>query len=253
VFWTERGFNLVVDDAQGGLMETDWAENRSKIPQDGIRRMFGSLFGRFYDVGERDRFRTRVERVTGGSEVSISHRGAEEFYQGQQKENTAWRARPNDPQLESEMLVRLMTKLGVKEEVARTQVANAPAAVARARVLPGQAGATLEFDETLDRAWRRIGLALDRTGFTVEDRDRTGGLYFVRYVDPKFAGREEPSFITKLFTFGKKDDGGGLAKYRVKVTAEGAASTVAVLDSQGKPETGEAGKRIVALLLDDLK
>ncbi|MGZ5216481.1 MAG: outer membrane protein assembly factor BamC, partial [Caldimonas sp.] len=115
-------------------------------------------------------------------------------------------------------------------------------------------GPTLQVDDGFDRAWRRVGIALDRSGFTVEDRDRTQGLYFVRYVDPAFAGREEPNFFSRLFSFGrKKDDAVGLAKYRVKVSGDGASSTVAVLDSQGKPETGDTGKRIAGLLLDDLK
>jgi outer membrane protein assembly factor BamC len=251
-FWTERGFNLVVDDAQNGVMETDWAENRSKIPQDGVRRMLGGLLDRLYDTGERDRFRTRVERVAGGSEVSIAHRGAEEFYQGQTKEVTSWRFRPTDPQLEAEMLVRLMTKLGAKEETARTQVANAPATPARARVLPGQAGAALEFDESFDRAWRRIGLALDRTGFTVEDRDRSGGLYFVRYVDPKLAGRDEPGFFSKLFGLEDKN-AGNLQRYRIALKRAGEKTQVVVQNSQGSPETGETGQRIVSLLVDELK
>ena len=251
-FWTERGFNLVVDDAQAGVMETDWAENRAKIPQDGVRRMLGGLLDRLYDTGERDRFRTRVERVAGGSEVSIAHRGAEEFYQGQTKEVTSWRFRPTDPQLEAEMLVRLMTKLGAKEEVARTQVANAPSTTPRARVLSGQDGAALEFDEGFDRAWRRIGLALDRTGFTVEDRDRSGGLYFVRYVDPKTAGRDEPGFFSKLFGLDDKN-AANLQRYRIALKRAGEKTQVVVQNSQGTPETGETGQRTVTLLVDELK
>jgi outer membrane protein assembly factor BamC len=250
-FWIDRGFNLTVDDAQNGVMETDWAENRAKIPQDGVRRLLGGVLDRLYDTGERDRFRTRVERVAGGSEISIAHRGAEEFYQGQLNENTAWRFRPSDPALESEMLVRLMTKLGAKEEVARTQVANAPSAPARARVLVGQAGATLEFDETFDRAWRRVGLALDRTGFTVEDRDRTGGLYFVRYVDPKFAGQEEPGFFSKMFGLDKNE--ANLQRYRIALKRTGEKTQVVVQNSQGTPENSETGQKIVTLLVDELK
>ncbi len=250
-FWTERGFNLSVDDPQNGVMETEWAENRAKIPQDGIRRLLGGVLDRLYDTGERDRFRTRIERVAGGSEVSIAHRGAEEFYQGYTQETTAWRLRPSDPALESEMLVRLMTKLGAKEEVARTQVANAPSAPARARVLPGQPGATLEFDESFDRAWRRVGLALDRTGFTVEDRDRTGGLYFVRYIDPKFAGQEEPGFFSKLFGLDKGES--NLQRYRIALKRAGEKTQVVVQTSQGAPENGETGQKIVTLLVDELK
>jgi outer membrane protein assembly factor BamC len=251
-FWTERGFNLVLDDAQGGVMETDWAENRASIPQDGVRRVLGGLLDRLYDTGVRDRFRTRIERVAGGSEVSIAHRGAEEFYQGQTKETTAWRWRPTDPTLEAEMLVRLMTKLGAKEDVARTQVANAPSTTPRARVLSGEPGAALEFDESFDRAWRRIGLALDRTGFTVEDRDRSGGLYFVRYVDPKFAGRDEPGFFSKLFGLDDKN-AANLQRYRIALKRAGEKTQVVVQTSQGSPETGETGQRIVTLLVDELK
>ena len=251
-FWTERGFNLSVDDPLNGVMETDWAENRAKIPQDGVRRVLGGFLDRLYDTGERDRFRTRVERVGGGSEVSIAHRGAEEFFQGPAKDVTSWRFRPTDPQLEAEMLVRLMTRLGAKEEVARTQVATAPTAQARARLLPGQAGAALEFDEGFDRAWRRIGLALDRTGFTVEDRDRTGGLYFVRYVDPKLAGRDEPGFFSKLFGLEDKN-AANLQRYRIALKRAGEKTQVVVQNSQGSPEAGETGQRIVTLLVDELK
>src|SRR5262245_60045833 len=121
-FWTERGFNLVRDDAQAGVMETDWAENRAKITQDGLRKALGFLLESFYNTGERDRFRTRVERVAGGTEVAISHRGVEEVLQGVSRDAPTWANRPNDPQLEAEMLVRLMIKLGVKEEAARAQV-----------------------------------------------------------------------------------------------------------------------------------
>lgn len=251
-FWTERGFNLSLDDAQAGVMETDWAENRAKIPIDGLRRLFGGILEPLYSTGERDRFRTRVERVPGGSEVYITHRGIEEILQGGFNDIATWRNRPRDPQLEAEMLVRLLAKLGPKEEAARTQVATtAPAVAARARVISGEPGATLEFDEAYDRAWRRVGLALDRTGFTVEDRDRSGGLYFVRYVDPKLAGKEEPNFFSKLFSSDKGT--ANLQRYRIAVKRAGDKTQVAVQTSQGSPENGETGQRIVALLVEELK
>ena len=148
-----------------------------------------------------------------------------------------------------------MVKLGAKEEQARSTVAvasAAPSGPARARLVEGQPTPTLQLDDNFDRAWRRVGIALDRSGFTVEDRDRGQGLYFVRYVDPAYAGREEPNFFSKIFSR-KKNDNAGLAKYRVKVNTEGTTTTVAVLDSQGKAETGEAGQRIAKLLLEDLR
>ena len=180
-----------------------------------------------------------------------------EVYVGDRKDATVWQPRPAEPQLEATFLSRLMVKLGAKDDVAKSTVAaagTAPGGPARARLVEGRPSPTLQVDDGFDRAWRRVGIALDRSGFTVEDRDRGQGLYFVRYVDPAFAGREEPNFLSRMFSFGrKKGDDTGLAKYRVKVSSEGATSMVAVLDSQGKTETGEAGKRIVNLLLEDLR
>ncbi len=257
-FWKERGFVLTQDVPAAGVMETDWAENRAKLPQDIIRNTIGKVFDNAYSTGELDKFRTRVERApAGGTEIYIAHRGMQEIYVGERKEQTTWQPRPPDPQLEGEFLARLMQKLGARDEVARTAVAEstatAPGAPPKARLVAGQPAATLEVDDGFDRAWRRVGVALDRSGFTVEDRDRTQGVYFVRYVDPAQAGREEPNLFQRLFSFGKKNDLGGPAKYRVAVKSDGARSNVTVLDTQGGPENGEAGKRITQMLLDELK
>jgi outer membrane protein assembly factor BamC len=252
-FWTERGFNLVIENAQAGVMETDWAENRAKIPQDIVRRTVGRVLDTLYDTGERDRYRTRVERNGNTSEVYISHRGMTEEYAGERKETTVWTPRPADPGLEAEFLTRLMVKLGTKETVARevlATAASAPSATpARARVVAGQPA--LQVDEGFDRAWRRVGLALDRSGFTVEDRDRAGGLYFVRYVDPKnVATAAEQGFFSKLFN---KTDAAAPVRYRIAVKGDGEKTNVSVQNSQGAPEVSDVAQRIVALLVDDLR
>jgi outer membrane protein assembly factor BamC len=256
-FWKDNGFNLVEDRSDAGVLETDWAENRAKLPGDFIRNTIGKVFDNAYSTGELDKYRTRIERTASGCDIYITHRGMVEVYTGQAKENTVWQARPADPQLEAEFLSRLMVRLGAKEEQAKGIVATAtsgPAAPAHARLLADRPGPTLQVDDNFDRAWRRVGIALDRSGFTVEDRDRTQGIYFVRYVDPKFAGRDEPNFFSRLLSFGrKKADDGSPVKYRVKVTGEGTSSSVAVQDSTGKPENSDNGKRIASLLLDDLK
>ena len=133
-FWQETGFIVNVETPEAGVMETDWAENRAKIPQDWLRSTLGKLIDQIYSTAERDKFRTRLERnEDGGSEVYISHRGLVEVYRGALKDTTGWEARPADPQLEAEFLSRLLTKLGVKEEQAKAAVSNANAAPARAR------------------------------------------------------------------------------------------------------------------------
>ncbi|HET7795133.1 MAG TPA: outer membrane protein assembly factor BamC [Rhizobacter sp.] len=254
-FWKERGLTLIVNQPDVGVMETEWAENRVKLPEDVIRRTLGKVFDNLYSTGERDKYRTRIERTARGTDVYIAHRGLEEVYTSSLKDNTTWKARPNDPLLEGEMLSRLMVKLGAKAEVAQAAVAQAASAptltATRARVIEGRPAATLQIDESFDRAWRRVGLALDRSGFTVEDRDRAQGTYYVRYVDPAEAGKEEPGFFGKMFGTGNKL--AGPIRYRVVVKAEGDVSTASVLDAQGAPENGDAGKRIVKILVDDLK
>ncbi len=253
------GFTLAKNDAGAGVMETDWAENRAKLPQDVIRKSLGSVLDTLYSTGELDQYRTRIERTAGGgSEIIITHRGMIEVYTNAQKEFTKWEPRPSEPELENEMLSRLLVKLGANEAAAREAVASpvqaAPAtpALPRARVVAGKP-ATLELDDGLDRAWRRVGIALDRSGFSVEDRDRAAGLYFVRYVDPNTAGQEKsPGFFAKLFG-ATTDTSAAAVRYQVALRSDGAKTLVSVLDTQGQPVANEDGQRIVAVLAEDLK
>jgi outer membrane protein assembly factor BamC len=248
-FWHDSGFTVETENAKTGVMETNWAENRAKIPQDIIRRTIGKVFDSAYSTGERDKFRTRLERRADGStEIYISHRGAEEVLVGPQKETTTWTSRPSDPGLEAEFLARLMAQLtGDKLKQTTTAVANATPEVQHAKLETNK----VVVDEGFDRAWRRVGLALDRVGFTVEDRDRVQGIYFVRYVDPDAVKKE--GFFSKLF--GSDDPNKEAARYRVLVAStQGATnSDVTVQTNDGKPDTGATGAKILKLLAEELK
>ncbi|MGJ9417996.1 outer membrane protein assembly factor BamC [Massilia sp. CMS3.1] len=254
-FWEDAGFPLVSESATTGIMETEWAENRSKIPQDIVRRTIGRVFDRAYSTGERDKYRTRLERLPDGStEIYISHRGAEEVLTGAQKETTTWTVRPNDPALEAQFLARMVARLtGATEpaavKAAETTVANAAAAPQQATLV----GDRVEIGEGFDRAWRRVGLALDRVGFTVEDRDRVQGVYFVRYVDPD--GSNGDGFVKRLFSFGDSDKAKEAQRYRVVVKAEpnASVSNVTVQDNAGAADVSPTGKKILSLLNDELK
>lgn len=251
-FWETRGFVIAYENAEAGIMETDWAENRAKIPGGIIRDTIGRLLDTFYSTGERDKFRTRIERTPTGSEVYITHRGLVEVYVTQDRSDTRWTGRPSDPQLEADQLARLMTALGTPPTEARTAVAQAPERPPRARPLTGQPGAALRVDENFDRAWRRVGVALDRTGFTVEDRDRASGVYFVRYVAPQAEAEAQPGLVSRLF--GITPAPPPPTRYRIAVKGEGDDTTiVSVLDARGAPEAGEAGQRIVSVLVAELK
>ncbi len=270
-FWEENGFTLKTADATAGVMETEWNENRAKISGEIARNTLARALGRLFDSGERDQFRTRLEPVDGGTEVFITHRGLVEAYNSNERVNTDWRVRPNDPSLEAEFLARLMVKLGGPVaapttttaaagtdavEGARQAVAQAPERPAQARLLPGLPAPALELDEAFDRAWRRVGLALDRGGFSVEDRDRAGGIYYVRYIDPKLAGQEEPGFWSRLFSGGEAAPLGPV-RYRVSLAAgTGAAAqktVISVLTSAGANDSGEDGQRIAERLVEELR
>jgi len=249
-FWLENGFVYTTEQANLGLLETDWAENRAKLPQDIIRSTIGKIFDSVYSTGERDKFRTRLERgANGTTEIFVSHRGMIEVYSNTQKDTTVWQPRPADPELETEFLRRIMVKLGVSEEQSRA-VAAAPAQVVPVARIANVGGApAVQIDEPFDRAWRRVGLSLDRTGFTVEDRDRSQGVYFVRYVAP--TDKKEPGFFGKLFN--RSPDAVPPLKYRIVVRSEGNKSTVSVLNAAGAPESSDNAQRIVRVLADDLK
>ena len=250
-FWEKRGFKLETDNPSAGVMETDWVENRAKLPNDLIRNTLGRFLGTLYDTGERDRYRTRVERTATGSEIYISHRGMEETYTNERKESTVWRSRPNDPQLEAEILTSLMVALGTKEEPARTALATATDKPVKARVEANPQATSLVVEEPFDRAWRRVGLALDRGGFTVEDRDRAAGLYYVRYIDPKNIGKDEPGWWSKLFGDGSNPQ--AALRYRIALKNAGEKTLVSVQTSAGAADTGENAKRIVGLLAGELR
>ncbi len=253
-FWTEQGFTLTTDQQTQGVLETDWSENRAKIPQDGLRRFLGALAENLYSSGERDKFRTRMERVQGGTEIYISHRGMEENASGRSgavaTPSISWQTRPTDPELEAEFLRRLMVKLGTSKEQAAAAVAQGAELKTTSRVSTINGRPAVEIDDGFDRAWRRVGLSLDRTGFTVEDRDRTNGVYFVRYVAPGEAGKE-PGFFTKLFS--SASGGPAPIKYRVALKSAGNTTVVSVLNNSGEPETGTDAGRIVKLLAEDLR
>jgi outer membrane protein assembly factor BamC len=252
-FWTSNGFVLVTDAPDVGIMETEWAENRAKLPQDFIRRTLGKVLDSFYSTGERDKFRTRVERNTqGGVEIYITHRGMIENYADSQKSSTIWQPRPSDPELEIEFLRRLMVKLGTAPETAKTATAlvNAPEANIISRI-NGQPVILLQ--DNLDRSWRRTGVALDRSGFTVEDRDRSAGVFFVRYVAAG-TSRDSTGLLGRLFS-SKKDTPSTLTKYQISLTATGEnQSTLRVLTATGQPEpSAQDAERILKLIATELR
>ncbi len=267
-FWIDNGFALSRESPEVGIMETEWHEDRSKIPQDFVRRTIGRVMEGVYSTARRDKFRTRLEKGAqpGTTEVFVSNRAMEEVYTNQNQDTTKWQPLPADRELEAEMLSGIMVKLGGEETKVATAAAKAPAGrpvaaaqaaapEARNAVLENSGAGPLVLNDGFDRAWRRVGLALDRVGFTVEDRDRSKGIFFVRYIDPDAeANANQKGGIFDKLAFWRSTPKAAQPQYRILVSDAGASmSQVQVQDSKGQPEASSTGKKILGLLYEQLK
>jgi outer membrane protein assembly factor BamC len=256
-FWQENGFLLTVDSPSTGIMETDWAENRAKIQQDWLRSTLNSVLDSIADTGERDKYKTRLEVAKPNeTEIYITQKGAMEKCVSDTTGNclyTIWTPRPSDPELEAVFLQRLMERLGMTQEQAKAMVAApvGPKTPKAKFVQQANNQGYIELSTSFDRSWRDVGLALDRSNFTVEDRNRSTGVYYVRYVNAKDVG-ESKGFFSNLFS---SSDNAALKakKYQVLVKSTGENSAnVYVQDADGKPENTPAGMQLLTLLSDQL-
>jgi outer membrane protein assembly factor BamC len=218
-------------------METDWAENRANLPQTGLRKLIGKALDAVYDTGLRDMYRTRVEKVNGGVEIYISHRGMEEVYTSTSKDSTTWQPRAVDPELEVEMLRRLMIALGTNEADAKAALQTST------NVLKGASiqGNELLVNDTMENTWRRVGQVLDRAGLSVTDRDISQRVYYVT-PNPDDRGMFKKSF-------GKLNE-----TYQVRFTQVSANQVkVSFADKSGKAYADDGLNKVLKNLQANLK
>jgi len=253
-FWLEQGFLIKMEDPRVGILETGWSENRADIPDGMIRGLIGKVVDSVYSSATRDQYRVRLERgiESGTTEIYLTHRGVEEVIQGGVEDGTSvWQPRPTDPELEAEMLKRLMVYLGVEEQKAEAMVARERGPKVRAQMVSNDSGSMLLVHEDFSRAWRRTGVALDRVGFAVEDRNRSEGTYFVTYNDP-LADQNKDGVLSKLAFWSSDDEVGG-ARYRIVLQANGPVTHIIVNDADGDRDGSSTAKRILALLEEQLR
>jgi len=254
-FWLKHGFVLVVDQQEQGVLETEWAENRANIPKGAIRKFFGTLFDAAYSSNTRDKFRMRIEtsQQENSIELYLTHRGMVERVIGGDlsSEGTAWESAPTDHELEVKMLRRLMVDLGVQKKHAETIIAQGKSSQPKARLIDNENRVTLVLNRDFSRAWRLVGLALDRVSFTVVDRDRSKGIYFVRYNDPDRSSTKK-GFLSKL-NFWSDDKKVEERLYQVQLSPAPDTVAVVVNDESGKPEASSTAGRILKLLFEQLK
>lgn len=255
-FWREQGILLVDQDPVAGVMKTDWLENRAEIRRDFLTNTIRRVAPGLYATSTRDQYRVRIEpgleqRTT---DLYLTHRGMEERVVESSPntvESTIWEPSGTDPDKEAAMLRRLMVYLGVTEERANRMLADEQTRASRSRL--EQDGGVLVIGEEYRRAWRLTGLALDRVGFAVQDRDRTQGIYFVRYDDPDRGPEKKKGFGSKIAFWRSDDKPDTDTEYQVKLSSEGDETRVVVRDQAGRIDDSETARRILALLNEQIQ
>ncbi|MDP2144564.1 MAG: outer membrane protein assembly factor BamC [Gallionella sp.] len=250
-FWQENGLSIASEDQTVGVMETEWAENRAKIPQSGIRSVVGKVFDNIYSSGEKDQYRTRLQRSKDGlrTAVYITHRGMEEVVSADGN-TSKWQPRAKDPEMEAIMLQKLMVSFGASEAQAAKAVAAKAGAAAAPAAGNGKANLQEVFDgskvivvnDAFDKTWRRVGLAIERAGLVVEDKDRAKGIYFLRQT------KAEKGWMDSLMFW--QDDEAGDRRHRVNVKDGGASCEVSVTDQDGA--SNDATVRMLEAIYKDL-
>lgn len=255
-FWQENGILMAEQDPTVGVMRTSWVENRAEISRDFITDSIRSVLDGLYDTGTRDQYRIRLERVGNDqTELYMTHFGMQEQVQpasGGGVETTIWVPRDRDPELEAEMLRRLMVYMGASDERSRARLAaGAQEKPNRSQLINTRDGTQLLVDETFSRAWRLVGLSLDRVGFAVEDRDRSAGVYYVRYNDPSKQDADK-SWLSNL-AFWNDSDIDKTSRYQVQVGSGPDGSVVVVADEQGQRDNSPTAIRILTLLQEQIR
>lgn len=301
-FWIDQGFAVRVENAETGVMETEWIEADAIKAKD-EKRNIGEKFDKWLDklsgLADRRKFRTRLERgeKEGTTEIYMTHRTVSsapddgknkiqtqlgEIDTGYRLDSSKTTVEEKDGDLDAELMRRLMVKLGVEEKRAQQIVAN-PVSEKRAEVFKeADSSVTLNLNDPFDRGWRRVGLALDRIGFVIEDKDRSNGTFFVRYSDVdiddgpkkkkglldtlafwkddpeaenKSKVKEETTIVDKLKFWKGTDEKTDPAKqYRIKVIeTENGGTRVNVVDAEGNRNRSSTANRIVSLLYEQLK
>lgn len=309
-FWSELGFAVRVENPQTGVMETEWVDPTSltKDKEGNYLDKFQGWLDKLNTLNNRQKFRTRIDYGPDANttEIYMSHRSVSEVQddgkervltsagvvENGYKLNTRSKndeARSDAEDIDAELLRRLMVRLGVEDKKSRSIVASVNNEL-RATINKEADGAyNLTVDDAFDRAWRRVGLALDRVGFVVEDRDRTQGLYYVRYtdIDVEDGTKKKKGLLDKLKFWGDDEkeaaakeaeekpvaqkDTGMVDKlkfwkatdvektdpnkqYRVKIEESGDNnSMITITDKDGKRNRSTTANRIISLLYEQLK
>lgn len=250
-FWQTMGVGIKRDEPRVGIMETDWAENKAEIPLDGIRKLLGKAFDGIYDAGSRDRFKIRLERpAKQATNVFLSHERAEENVSGT---GVKWQYAPARPELEAEMLNRLMAFLqGGDPTQSAAPVAEARQTAVQAAMTQLEGGQpALVVGGAANDVWIRTGVMLGRIGMSIEGQQRANGVYLASYGGD--TGKDDrQGFFSRLFKSDREILKVG-SRYQVQVSDAGNRSLITVGDAEGNPLKPDVAKALLERLKSEFE
>lgn len=250
-FWRVMGIDIKRDEPRVGVMETDWAENKAEIPMDGIRKLLGKAFEGMYDAGSRDRYKIRLERPSAGvTHLFLSHERAEEHVSGT---GTRWEYKPSKPELEGEMLNRLMIFLqggDANRQSAPISEANLTSVPVAMTALEGGYPALMVGGNAND-VWIRTGVMLGRIGLSIEDQQRDKGIYVATYRGDTDRA-EKQSLFTRMFKSDREIMKIG-SRYQVMIADASNRSLITVGDADGEPLKPVAARGILERLKSEFE
>ena len=251
-FLRSLGFEISYEEPQLGILETNWLSNRAY-------RNIGfwkSILGGVTVTGLRDRYRVRLERTDAPNitRMYLVHQGLiEDVVEDASGENInrLWRWRPSDPELEAELLQRFLVFRGMDEKQAEQVTAPQPR-VERAVLQDVSGGQLVVVNDNFARTWRRVGVAIDRLGLIVDDRNRSEGLYYLSLSDDFIEQHKTDSGVLKKW-FGGDEQKKASTKFVLKLEEHGETTTVSLHDQNGQLDNSSTAKMLNELLYQQLR
>jgi len=247
-FLSQLGLSVRYQNENIGVIQTDWATRNSNVGQTDIRAFFQWVgWGEMYSMPTQYMFRVTMWQSGNDVQIFVTSIQMSEVYPGcgkvvnssietSDRQVTRWMPLPPNPQLDLEFLMQFMAFSGlntqqIKSVKAQLQVESA-ALFESATAIAGR----VVINDSFDRAWWRVAVALDRVGLGIADRNRATGEYFVYEMQSQINAPRE-GFFSKLFG---ASNGKSLkipdAQYTIKLVTNGDKTTLTMNAINGQTE-----------------
>ncbi len=245
-FFLDAGFFLEFEDPKLGIVETAWKQQRTTMPESTEQATVDDEVLRVFGVPLREKYRIRLERTPDdATEIYLTHRGARLL---RDDDTIVWDLQGSDAELEAEMRKRLLIYLGVAQDKAEGMLATALRTKLTSLVTDADGNKILRVDQDFQRAWRRVGVALDHMKLVITDRDRSNGTYFVETRDPVAPSGEDKGWFSSLFSSEAQ-----VRAYQIVLHDEGESVNVLIRDKDQKLIKADEAEPLLKQLSEQLE